>query len=105
MKKKFIIGIILVMILFGLSGCNEQKSNDQDNIEINYNDMFKFVGVWVNRSGGFLEYYLISEDGKIYTLDEEQGQLLQNDYENFSKIVLEWDTYEKYRFVNSYFEL
>ncbi|MGF3553669.1 MAG: hypothetical protein ACQXXF_00090, partial [Thermoplasmatota archaeon] len=29
----------------------------------------------------------------------------KNDYENFSKIVLSWESYKKYRFVDGYYEL
>jgi hypothetical protein len=105
MKKKLIFGIILILIVFGLSGCNEQKNNDQDNVGINYDDMAKFAGVWFNQSGITPEYYLVTEDGKIFVLNKEQGELLKNDYNNFSKIVLNWDSYEKYRFVDGYYEL
>lgn len=106
MKKKLILGIILILLVFGgLCGCNEQKSNDQDNVEINYDDMAKFAGVWFNQSGITPEYYLVTEDGKIFVLNKEQGELLKNDYNNYSKIVLNSDSYEKYRFVNGYYEL
>ncbi len=67
MKKKLIFGIILILIVFGLSGCNEQKSNDQDNVEINYDDMEKFAGVWFNQSGINPEYFLITNDGNFYS--------------------------------------
>jgi hypothetical protein len=67
--------------------------------------MAKFAGVWFNQSGITPEYYLVTEDGKIFVLNKEQGELLKNDYNNFSKIVLNWDSYEKYRFVDGYYEL
>ncbi len=41
----------------------------------------------------------------IFTLNKEQGELLKNDYDNFSEIVLRWDSYNKYRFIYDYFEL
>lgn len=104
MKKKFYYRFFLIAIIFLLIGCNEQKNNE-DNININYYDMEKFAGVWFNQSGSVPEYYLVTEDGKIFVLDKQQGESLINDYENFSKIVLSWDSYIKYRFVDGYYEL
>lgn len=101
MKKNFVIVIFIITILL-LCGCNEQ-TNEENNI--NYSDMEKFAGVWFNQSGITPEYYLITKDGKIFILNKEEGILLINDYENVSEIILKWESYEKYRFVNGYFEL
>jgi len=105
MEKKLIIGFILISILFGLIGCTEQKNNKQDNEGINEYDMQRFAGLWFNSSGDFQEYYLITEDGKIFNLDKEQGESLKNDYENYSKSILDQDPYERYRFKDGYFEI
>jgi len=105
MKKKFIIGFILIIFVFGLNGCNEQKTDENRNVKINYEDMQKFVGLWLNESPIFVEYYLVTEDDRIYILDEEQGQLLINDYDYLPKIILDINSYEKYRFVDGYYEL
>ena len=39
----------------------------------------------------------------IFTLNKEEGELLKNDYDNFSEIVLRWESYDKYRFIYDYF--
>ena len=105
MKKKSIVGFIFIISIIILSGCNEQKTNDNENVEINYNDMQKFTGLWLNQSSEFPQYYLVTDDGRIFTLDEQQGDELINDYETFSKTILNTYSYKKYRFVEGYFEL
>ncbi len=105
MKKKSIVGFIFIITIIMLSGCNEQKTNDNENVEINYNDMEKFTGLWLNQSSAYPQYYLVTDDDRIFTLDEQQGDELINDYETFSKTVLNTYSYEKYRFVEGYFEL
>jgi len=104
MKKKSIVGFIFIIFIIILSGCNEQK-NDTENGEINSEDMQKFTGFWLNQSSAYPQYYLVTDDGRIFTLDEQQGDELINDYETFSKTILNTYSYEKYRFVNGYFEL
>jgi hypothetical protein len=105
MKKKLIVGFILIMFVFCLSGCNEQKVDDNGNVDINYDYMQRFAGVWLNQTSSIPEYFLITEDGKIFVLDKQQGISLIDDYENYSKIVLNWDSYEKYRLIDDYYEL
>ncbi|MGF3553668.1 MAG: hypothetical protein ACQXXF_00085, partial [Thermoplasmatota archaeon] len=72
MKKKFIIVTIVIAIVLLLSGCNEQKNNEENDVGINYYDMERFAGLWFNQSGIIPEYYLVTKDGKIFTLDKEQ---------------------------------
>ena len=62
MKKKFIIVIILITLVFLLCGCNETG-----NVEIKYDDMEKFAGVWFNQSGINPEYFLITKDGNFHS--------------------------------------
>jgi len=76
MKKQLvIIGLVILLLVVGLSGCNENKKNEKDNA----NDFDLFVGIWQVD----VENSVILDDS--YTTSEETWTFL-NESESAAKV-------------------
>ncbi len=67
-KKLITIGIILVFLMVGLSGCNEKSSTNQDNFQepINYPPTVACWGIpWNGTAPLIVEFYCNSQDNDI----------------------------------------
>ena len=57
-KHLIILGIVVLLICVGLSGCTEQPNNEDDNTISEYD---RFVGIWMYEESGGI--YTFSSDG------------------------------------------
>lgn len=80
MKKQLVIvGIILVLLTVGLSGCNEKKANDIGNEK---SDAEKIVGTWEYQVDPYRERIRFTADGHLYAGEKEGNYLLEDGYIN-----------------------